>query len=225
MANEEPTNCLKSNIIPCAAYFAKPSELKILGSHFFLSEQSKILRSKKSQIILLDGKILVDTLNQISLRVYHTDVVTEGSLLLVKSKEDDSYQLTQIEGDAKLETPTGAQSLLAGQFIIIRPNKLSVPRLASNQIKDWDLKGFGPEIRKLLGKIHFEKWIQAHDMSDIYRDVAASIEEQKERDLLARLEEKKRKEKLDQKYKDLFRIRHFNPQGWSEFLNDPDFSP
>jgi len=224
-ANEEPMNCLKNDVIPCAAYFAKPSKLKIQTSHFFLSENSKILRSEKNQMILLEGKILVERLDKMSLQLYQTTIVTNGHFLLIKSKDSDSYQLTQIQGDAQLETPTGVHSLLAGQFITIRPNGLSVPKLASKQINDWDLKGFGLEIRNLLTKIDFEKWIQAKDMADVYRNVATSIEEQKELERLARLEQKKQKEQLDQKYKDLFRIRYFNPQGWSEFLNNPDLSP
>jgi hypothetical protein len=62
-------------------------------------------------------------------------------------------------------------------------------------------------------------------MADVYRSVATSVEEKKEAKRLERVRIQNEQAAKDRKYKELFRIRYYYPEAWSEFLNNPDLSP
>lgn len=224
-SNEFPEKCLSRGVTPCAAYFKKASQFKLFESSLYFSTHSKLLKPLNNQLVLLQGKVWIEKANQDTWAVYKNTISSSGRALLVKRPDSSVYIWTQLEGQADLRSSDQSLTILPGQSVEIDSDQISVPRLASADILDWDLVGFGPEISSLVTSVETKKWVKASQMGNIYRDVAASIEAKKDKDRDQRLMIKRQKDAEDKKYKDLFRTRHYNPEAWSEFLKDPDLSP
>jgi len=184
-----------------------------------------MLNLSSSHFTLIDGKVMGNPGSPVLWSIYRYKIETEGSFLILKHQEGQSYSWTQLSGYSRLRFNESAITLKAGQFLDIYPDRLSIPKLASKDIKSWNLEGFSPEIQTALKEIPLDSWIEPSQMAEVYRSVAESIEHEKDQARLDRLAVKAKADAEDQKYKELFRTRHNNPVGWSEFLNNPDLSP
>jgi hypothetical protein len=225
LADQEPKACLEKKIIPCATFFKKASSLKISQNQFYVTSNSKLLQISDTEFILLDGKVLSHETKPHTWTIYRSRVEAQGSFLIVKIKSGSKYTWTQLSGESKIKYNKLELNLVAGQQLDIYPDHLAVPRLASKDFKDWDLEGFSPEIKSVLSSIPKNTWIEPIEMAEVYRSVAYSFEEKKEAKRLERIRIQKEQAARDLKYKELFRMRYYNPELWSEFLNNPDLSP
>jgi hypothetical protein len=225
LADQEPKACLEKKITPCAVFFKKASSLKVLKNQFYVTSQAKLLQTMDAQFILLDGKVLSYETKSHTWTIYSNKVEAQGSFLIVKDQNGSKYTWTQLAGESKIKYNQSEINLVAGQLLEFYPDHVSVPQLASKNLKDWSLEGFSAEIKPILNSIPRDSWIGITEMADVYRSVATSVEEKKEAKRLERVRIQNEQAAKDRKYKELFRIRYYYPEAWSEFLNNPDLSP
>lgn len=225
---DEPRGCMLSASYPCGAHFINSYLHATPESKIQFQAGSKAFWRKASDFTLVSGKAYVSPEKTFTYKFVHHHWQLRGSVIIeAKSGGVDLYQIKsssdyQVENAkiAKVEVHSGFK---VGMTATSKTPSIPYP-IAEQEVSSIFLGVYRPSIDEV--KEIAQAWSQRHmQAAEAFREVASSIEDQKETKRQARVQRRNEINERNQKYKDLFRKRHFRPEAWSEFINDPDLSP
>lgn len=218
---DSPKFCFSKNSYPCSLEFNQKIAMTHKSFKIEAVPKTQLYFKTEQEWKLISGQVLVETKDQAHWVVFGTQKIKLQGDVIIKELESGVIQLYQLQGVSQINL----QDLHPGFLIKIKKGQLQNPEPIP---RDQAISLYTPFKRltaKEINKITALWGDTSEQAAQAYRLLASELDQTKENLRLEQIRQRKDKEAEDLKYKEAFRMRHFNPEKWSEFIDNSDLSP
>lgn len=218
---DSPKFCFKQNSYPCAIEFNQKLKLKHKSFHLEAVPKTQVYFKNELEWKLIAGQVLVETQEKGHWIFFGNQKIEVQGEFIIKEQDQNQMHFYQLRGLSKFNQ----QDLYPGFQIKIKKGQWQNPEPITADSIIGLYSPFKVIAIKDINQLKLGWGNTAEHASQAYRILASELDQARENSRLDQIRQRQDKEAEDLKYKEAFRLRYFNPEKWSEFIEHTDLSP